>query len=243
MKRSEVNSDIHLVLLPGLDGTGKLFDPFVKQFPDPTRITVIPYPMKKHISFDMLGDYIVSLLPLDTPLVILGESYSGPVALRLATRDDINIKALILVATFAKYPESLLKTVSRLLPLSFLFRLPIPDFIIHHYCFGNTDNTVLAALLRESVRDNEPNVLARRAREGAQVDVTESLSKITIPCMYIAPGDDKLVPGSAVKYLKAHLPNMDVVTIQGAHFILQLQPKACYDSVNRFLLSSINRRL
>lgn len=236
MNREKINSAPHLVLLPGLDGTGKLFEPFIKQFPNSSRITVIPYPVEQHIPFKQLDDYIIPFLPTEEPLAILGESFSGPVALRLATRNDIDVQNVILVATFAKYPESFLKTVSKWLPLSLLLRLPIPDFVIRRYCFGSASNKGLIALLRDSIKENMPNILAMRAHDGSNVDVTELLSKVTAPCLYIAPSNDMLVPSCAINYLKIHLPDMDVVTIQGAHFILQVQPKACYEVVNRFLL-------
>jgi pimeloyl-ACP methyl ester carboxylesterase len=236
LSQREINPELHLVLLPGLDGTGKLFDPFIKQFPDPARVTVIPYPIGKFIPVAQLADYIISLLPTDKPLAILGESYSGPVALSLASRDDIDIRKVILVATFAKYPASFLKTVSKFFPLSLLFRLPIPDFVIRNYCFGSATNKTLSTLLRESVRLNKPGVLARRVHDVSSIDVTGLLADIKVPCLYIAASNDKLVPGNAIDHLKKHLPNLNVVTVQGAHFILQVQPKVCFDAVNDFLV-------
>jgi pimeloyl-ACP methyl ester carboxylesterase len=116
--------------------------------------------MDRYIPFEQLHDYIIPLLPTNIPLVLLGESYSGPVAISLSTRPELNIHGLILVATFAKYPSSLLKIVSNVLPLSLIFRLPLPDFIIRHYCFGDVGNKKIRDALRESVRENK----ARRAK-------------------------------------------------------------------------------
>lgn len=238
MYSGNINSDLHLVLLPGLDGTGKLFCPFIQQFPDPSRITMIRYPMDQHIPYAQLADYIVPLLPTGKPLAILGESYSGPVALRLATREDIDVHKIILVATFAKYPASFLKTVSKWLPLSLLFRLPIPDVVIRHYCFGSAVTKTLSTLLREAVKANKPSVLALRARDGSRVDVTALLAQINVPCLYIAASDDKLVPQKAIDHLKQHLPDLTVVTVPGSHFILQVQPEACFQIVHNFLYAT-----
>lgn len=235
MNQDNINSDLHLVLLPGLDGTGKLFCPFIQQFADPSRITVIPYPLDQHIPYEQLADYIVPLLPTGKLLAILGESYSGPVALQLAVRDDIAVRKIILVATFAKYPASFLKTVSKWLPLSLLFRLPIPAVVIRHYCFGRAFTKTLSTLLRDAVRANKPDVLARRARDGSRVDVTALLAKLNVPCLYIAASNDKLVPDTAIDHLEQHLPDMAVVTLSGSHFILQAQPKACFEVVYHFL--------
>jgi pimeloyl-ACP methyl ester carboxylesterase len=236
MTQRKNDSALHLVLLPGLDGTGKLFAPFIKQFPDPTRMTVISYPMDKYIPFTQLVDYIIHLLPTDRPLALLGESYSGPVALSLASKADLDIRKVILVATFAKFPASFLKTVSKFLPLSLLFRLPIPDFAIRYYCFGSTTNKILGSLLRDSIKANKPEVLAKRVHDVSSVDVTGLLAGIKVPCLYIAASDDKLVPGNAINHLRRHLPDLSVVTIQGSHFILQVQPNTCFNVVNNFLL-------
>ena len=224
-----------MVLFPGLDGTGKLFGPFIRQFPHTAHVTVIPYPKDRHIPFKQFGDYIVPLLPKGKPLVILGESYSGPVVLSLAARSDINVVKVILVATFARYPASFLKSLSKWLPLSLLLRLPIPEFIIRHYCFGDATTKALSTLLRESVSENKPDVLAMRAREGSLVDVSDLLADIKVPCLYIAASNDKLVPAKAVTHLQSHLFDLKVVTLKGTHFILQTQPKVCFEVVSDFI--------
>lgn len=231
----------HLILLPGLDGTGKLFDTFLKQFPDPSSITVITYPMDKHIPFEQLADYIIPLLPANKELIILGESYSGPVAINLAARDDLDIVAVILVATFAKYPASLLNSLSKHLPLSLLFRLPIPDFIIRQFCFGSRGDKTLYKQLRDSVTANRADVLAKRVNEVSSIDVTTLLEKIKVPCLYIAATDDNLVPATAIEHLKRHLAQLQVITLEGKHFILQCQPNASYEAVETFLCENVTR--
>ena len=235
---SQTNTELHLVLLPGLDGTGDLFKPFLEQFPEQSCVSVIPYPLDQYIPFEQLADYITPLLPKDKSLAILGESYSGPIAISLASRNDIDIQAIILVATFAKYPASFLRIVSKGLPLSLLFRLPIPDFIIRLFCFGSAENKTLNLMLRDSVKANRPSILAKRARNGMNIDVTILLSKIKIPCLYLAATNDKLVPNAAVDVLKKHLLNLDVVTIEGSHFILQVQPESCYEVIHNFILNN-----
>jgi pimeloyl-ACP methyl ester carboxylesterase len=230
-----VPSPTHLVLLPGLDGTGKLFEPFVEQFQGTYGVTVIPYPTQTHKPMDVLVDYVISLLPVDQPLVILGESYSGPVAIRLAARTELDIRGLVLVATFAKYPVTLLGLVSRVLPLSLLFHLPVPDFVVRRYCFGDYADKNIVSKLREVVKDNRPAVLAQRAREGAVVDVTSLLPQIRIPCLYISASGDRLVPTHTLQVIKAGIRDIEIVEIDGPHFILQTQPKACRDAIVRFM--------
>jgi len=234
-KNSERMSDLHLALLPGLDGTGKLFQPFIEQFENSNDVTVIPYPTDTHIPYDALVDYIIPLLPTGKPLVILGESYSGPIAIRLATCADLNIHGLVLVATFAKYPASTLGLASRFLPLSLLFRMPVPGILIRRYCFGEHTSEQLARQLLEAVKDNRPDVLAKRAHEGAAVDVTPLLPDIHIPCLYLSASGDRLVPKRALEVIQTGISDIEVAEIKGPHFILQVQSKSCFDRITRFM--------
>lgn len=235
MSGKENKSVYQLVLLPGLDGTGELFSPFIETFPDRDRISVISYPTDYHIPFEQLEDYIIARLPNDRPMIILGESYSGPVALKLAARNDLNILAVILVATFARFPLTPIKFVSRLLPLSLLLRLPIPAFIIRYFCFGAKTTQALSQQLRNSVRSNKPGILARRARDGATVNVTSLLGNINKPCLYIRASKDKLVPVQAMYELQGYLPDLVTMTIDGPHFILQTEPQKCRKTIQGFL--------
>lgn len=228
-----------LVLLPGLDGTGDLFSTFANEFPEKANIRIIPYPTDYHIPFETLEDYLVPRLPNDLPLVVLGESYSGPITLKLAARNDLNIVAVILVATFARFPVTPLKILSRFLPISLLLRLPIPEFIIRYFCFGSKTTKALSQQLRNSVRANNPGVLARRARDGANINVISLLGNISKPCLYIRASNDKLVPAQAMYELHRNLPDLVTMTIDGPHFILQTEPQKCSKVVQDFLEKSL----
>jgi pimeloyl-ACP methyl ester carboxylesterase len=230
-----IDSAPHLVLLPGLDGTGKLFDPFVAQLPEHVHYTIVHYPGDRPIPFMDLPDYIESRVPQDRPLVVLGESYSGPVAVLLAAQSALDIRGVILVATFARYPATWMRRLSRLAPLSFLLRLPIPDVLMQRYCFGPDINPSMMSQLREVIRENRPNVLADRARQGSKIDVTEFLSSVKVPCLYLQASMDRLVPASAVAAFKKGIPQLQVVQIDGPHFILQTRPQECYKAIQGIL--------
>ena len=168
-------------------------------------------------------------------MVLLGESYSGPIALTLATRTGIDVRAVVLVATFSRYPISALKVISRFLPLSLVLRLPIPDFVIRYFCFGDTKDQTLYDELRHSVKSNQPSVLAERARDGASIDVTEQLGLITVPCLYIAASKDRMVPNRAVQHLQGKIKHLCVHQLDGPHFILQTRPRECYELIASFV--------
>lgn len=218
-----------------MDGTGQLFESFLHQFSDGESVQVITYPTDRFIPQAELINYVSERLPEDRPLVVLGESYSGPIALSLAASSNLNIAAVVLVATFARYPSGFLKSVSRWLPISWLLHLPIPGLAIRRYCFGQYKDPRLYAALRASIRANDPAVLARRMRDGRIVDVTPLLKNITVPCLSIRASEDRLVPAKAIDDLKQNIRKFDEVNIPGPHFILQTQPRACYEAMHQWL--------
>lgn len=95
---------ITLLLLPGLDGTGVLFERFVEALPDDIDAHVLSYPGDHPMSYaDLLG-YIRDRLPAGkTRFAVLGESFSGPLALELALVEP-RVNAVILCASFVTKP-------------------------------------------------------------------------------------------------------------------------------------------
>ncbi len=69
---------IRIVLLPGLDGTGLLFEPFIQKCPEGYLPEVIQYPHDRPHSYTALEEIIESKIPGNDKFLILGESFSGP---------------------------------------------------------------------------------------------------------------------------------------------------------------------
>jgi pimeloyl-ACP methyl ester carboxylesterase len=228
-------TSLHLVLMPGLDGSGKMFQPFLEQLPVECKVTVISYPGDRTIEFSDLDDYVCERLPRETPLILIGESYSGPVAVMLSQRAELDIRGIVFVATFAHFPTTFIKLLSRLLPLSLLFSLPSPDFVIKRYCFGRWATPRLTSLVRQSVSGNKPAVIAHRSRSGAAVDVRSSLVTISVPCLYIRASDDRLVPERALQDFVEHIPQLEQAEVDGPHCLLQARPRACLAAIQYFI--------
>jgi hypothetical protein len=77
-----------LVLLPGLDGTGKLFAEFVKLLDPGVCAMVVAYPPDQPLGYEELDALVRGILDKprrDQRYVLLGESFSGPLAIRSAS--------------------------------------------------------------------------------------------------------------------------------------------------------------
>ncbi|HMA00429.1 MAG TPA: hypothetical protein VKP66_20995 [Steroidobacteraceae bacterium] len=73
-----------LLLLPGLDGTGKLFAAFLRALGPGVESRVVEYSPDEPLGYEELELRVRAALPRDRPYVLLGESFSGPIAMRIA---------------------------------------------------------------------------------------------------------------------------------------------------------------
>src|SRR5262245_41048704 len=70
-----------LVLLPGLDGTGKLFGPFVERAHATFDVKVVEYPADERLGYPELEALVGRGLPTSGPFFLVAESFSGPIAI------------------------------------------------------------------------------------------------------------------------------------------------------------------
>src|SRR4051794_30021183 len=152
-----------LVLLPGLDGTGLLFEPLLRVLPSHFAPLVISYPANEPLSYAQLLPLVRASLPVDEDYILLAESFSGPIAVELAASDPPRLKALILCATFLSNPACLSDKFSTLVrPIA--FTLEFPEFVVRRYLLGRDAPAYLVEDFRRVSRSVSPEVLAFRMR-------------------------------------------------------------------------------
>jgi len=229
-------NDLELVLMPGLDGTGIMFEPFLNVLPKEFRTTVISYPGEdKPLSYQQLVDFADGEIPKDRPIVILAESFSGPIAINILSRGLPNAKCAVFSATFANPPHQFLLDIGKMLPLDQFFRLPMPDFAFEAFCFGTDVPDSLPALLQKAIATAKPANIAARMKMLADIDELSALGRIKIPCCYIQASADHLVPSTCIEPFKAALPDLVVRKITGPHFLLQVKPTEVLEVVREFV--------
>ena len=77
----------HLVLLPGLDGTGELFGDFIAALPQSLIAIPVAYPADRVLSYIKLLEFVGAAIPQSDPFVLLAESFSTPLAISTPLRD------------------------------------------------------------------------------------------------------------------------------------------------------------
>src|SRR5688500_10831267 len=101
-------------MLPGLDGTGKLFQPLISALPKYLEPVVISYPQVVSLDYAALAELVRKQLP-DDRFVLLAESFSGPIALAASALKPEHLVAIVLCTTFVSSPTPLPRWLSSLI--------------------------------------------------------------------------------------------------------------------------------
>ena len=224
-----MSSDVIAVLLPGLDGTGKLLRDFASRSPAGIRAQVVPYPIDEVLSYSELCVYVRERLPAAAPFVIVAESFSGPVAVTLASRPIDGLRGVVLAASFVT-PPSL--PVWRFLPWRTVFRFPAPVRLLRQLMAG--PNRAMLHDIRAAIQGVSPHVLAARIRSTLTVDVRRELKAVTHPLLYIRAERDRVVPARCLHDILAVREDAVVESLDTLHAVLQHEPDAAWKLISGF---------
>ena len=221
---------IRLVLLPGMDGTGQLFGPFLAALGATVDAHVVRYPPSM-ASYKELVAFAANELPTDGHYVILGESFSGPIATALAARRPTGLVGLVLCATFVKNPPPRFNSLRSLVGLLPAIAPPIKPL---SWLLCNEAAHSQADPLRSAIASIPPSTLRARLGEVLAVDACASLRDVSVPILYLRALHDRLVPRDASQVIQRIRQDVTVVDIEAPHFLLQTAPKAAAAAVQRF---------
>jgi pimeloyl-ACP methyl ester carboxylesterase len=220
-----------LVLLPGLDGTGRLFAGFVAALPARIDPHVVAYPPDVRMSIDEHADFVVRRLPPE-PVTVLAESFSGLVALALLSRAEIAVERVVFCAAFATPPRPFLRAVARLPGAGRALRTA-PDVALRRYCLGADATSLQLDAMRSALSLVSPDVLAHRLR---LIGTEHAFAPRTdVPCLYLQATRDRLVPARAAARFAERFTEFTSVRIDGPHLALQTRPEECAQAAARFV--------
>lgn len=222
-----------LVLLPGLDGTGELFAPLRAVLEPGIDAQVIDYPTDERLTYRQLTAHVEARLP-SRPCVLLGESFSGPIALSIAAKQPPNLRGVVLSCSFAANPRPMAALAAPLLSIP----LPIPPTkVLTAVLLGKAHTPALEDLLGRALAKVMPSLLRQRLAEVLAVDVREQARRVGVPLLYLQANDDRLVPASAWNVVKSALPEARLQQIAGPHMLLQVNPVEAARAIREFMNS------
>lgn len=225
-----------LVLLPGLDGTGTLFETLIEALQGGVRTKVICYPPDLTAGYEELEHIAEALLPQDGPLVLLGESFSGPIAIALAAKHPERVKGLILCCTFVRSPRPLLAPFRFLAKMAPIKELPV--FVSSIPLLGRYSTADLRARLRAALAAVSGSVLRARLQAVMSIDASGALARVRVPVLYLQARHDWVVPKTAWSAIKQIQTNAKLVEIAGPHCLLQATPVESARLIQAFMGST-----
>jgi pimeloyl-[acyl-carrier protein] methyl ester esterase len=225
----------HLLLLPGLDGTGEMFADFLTALPNTLVATVVAYPTTKFVSYGDLLQLISAGAPKTEPFVVLAESYSTPIALKYAATNPSNLAAVILCAGFVLAPIGGWTRLVKMVAKPWIFALRAPRFILEYFFLGENAPPALTRRLRQTLRIVRPSVLCSRVREVLDCDARCDLTRTTVPIMYLLASHDRLLSASCPKEILRIRPDVVFATVDAPHLLLQREPEKAANLVAAFV--------
>jgi len=210
---------MRVVVLPGLDGTGTLLADFCSALEARgVPASVVGYPPGRPLDYDGLEAIVRGQLP-KTHFVLLGESFSGPLAIRIAADPPPGLVGLVLSTTFARSP---IGNVSAIAPLLRFAPARPPMALLSWWLLGPWATPRLRAQLCDALGRVDPAVLRTRAAETLRVDAAGRLGAITVPVLQLVAGNYRLLASAAYSRLAAGLPHCQTVELPAPHWLLQV---------------------
>lgn len=220
---------LRLVLLPGLNGSSKLFAPLLAHLDSTLQVQTLCLPSQGSQDHEHLADRILGKLG-DTAFVLLGESFSGPLAYHLALRQPSGLRGVIFAASFLSRPHPLL-ALTRYLPLPrWLLR---QSSLLRLFCLNGQASAALIQTLREEIQQLPPSLL--RARLQSLNQLPKPRLQLELPALHLLPKQDRLVTRQAQISLQTYCKQLNQVAVDGPHFLLQAQSQACAQAIQRFI--------
>jgi pimeloyl-[acyl-carrier protein] methyl ester esterase len=223
-----------LVLLPGLDGTGVLFQPFLAALaPLALEPVVIGYPPRQALGYEQLLRQVRAALPQDGPYILLGESFGGPLALRLAAEHPPRLQALILSGSFISCPFAAVPSWAAYCVRPLPFRaFPLFARLTGWLQAASDEHRLLSQQALSQVADF---VFAHRLREIIRVDVAAELRACAVPILYLQGKYDWAVPAANLARILRIKPDVHTASIASSHMILKTKPHQAVQAIDRFL--------
>jgi pimeloyl-ACP methyl ester carboxylesterase len=225
-----------LVLLPGMDGTARLFHRFDAALRAQAAIDTqaIAYPAAP-LDYAALEAFVRERLPRDRPFVVLAESFSGPLGAALRAEPPPGMRALVLCCSFVRNPRPMLAPLRHLLGL-----VPfgaMPGFALRQALLAPCSTPQLQDELAAALAQVPPSVLRQRLRAVLETDASRSFARGTLPVLYLRARHDRLVPPANALQILRLAPDAQLADIAAPHMLLQAAPEAAAVAVTAFLAS------
>lgn len=164
---------------------------------------------------------------------MLAESFSGPLAARIAAAAPPGLLGLILCCTFIKNPPPILAPLRPLVRHIPFKALPFLGLKLTH--LGRLATPALCEKIKKIIARLDNRVLQTRLCGVLAVDASSELATTQLPILYLRARDDWVIFRSSAAHIVVVAPQTQVVTINAPHFMLQTRPTETARAVVEFI--------
>ncbi len=217
-----------IVLLPGLDGTGELLKGLSEQLAGHRPVELFDYPLDRQMSYAELVTYVVKRAP-NRRFVILGESFSGPIAIEIAETDP-RVSGLVLAGSFARHPLP-----AQLAPLAWALDVRwVPRRIVAAALMGLRAAPEIEAQLNGVLAKVPREIVRARLHEALRVDKRDQLRRTKCPLLCLHGRQDRLVRKKSVDEITDARPDGEVHWLDAPHMLLTTHAATAAGIINQF---------
>jgi pimeloyl-[acyl-carrier protein] methyl ester esterase len=177
----------------------------------------------------MISSSPMSKSDCQTICIILGESFSGPIAIEIAATDS-RIAGLVLASSFARHPfPTQIAAFARLLDPR-----RIPSSIVVAVLMGVTATPELKMHLRQVLRTLPPEIIQARIQEVLRIDKRARLNEIACPMLCLHGYSDRLVRKKRVDEIVSARPDCQTRWLESSHMLLVTHTDAAVNVIEEF---------
>jgi pimeloyl-[acyl-carrier protein] methyl ester esterase len=215
-----------VVLLPGLHGSTAMFEAFVALAPPWARCVPVALPTLGDQSPDGLATTLEAEIRRLEGFVLVAESYSGPIAVRLAARLGQKVSLLVLCNPLVEMPVAL---PAGLAASAASWRgMPAAAAAL---ALAGGDRALGRAAL-DGIRALPKEVLEARLRAAFAATAAEMAPLLSPPLLAILGSRDRLVSPDRTRALLHDVPFTTVVELDAPHLVVQAKPAEVWDAIS-----------
>jgi 3-oxoadipate enol-lactonase len=218
-----------LVLVPGIDGTGRLFHRQVPLLARRYRLATYALRDDARTMDVLVGDLagvVDSLSPTGRGVIVVGESFGGTVALSFALARPKRVSALVVLNSFPRFlPQFRLELAIGALRAMPWQTMPVvrrlTAYRLHSRFTHRSEIRRFLELTRETTREG----YLARLRILRSYDVRERLGEIQAPTLFLASERDHLVPAvEQARFMAERVPQATLRILHGHGHICLIAP-------------------
>jgi pimeloyl-[acyl-carrier protein] methyl ester esterase len=230
---------LNAILLPGIDGTGKMYGPLMDCLPEWITPQVMSYPTQQALSYAELTEHMLQRLPEKTEFIIIAESFAGPLALMLRERIPGRVKALVLCGTFLSNPRPWLSIPAKVLLRDWMLAMEPNKFLGKVFVTGFEISDAMLDKAISIHKEVSPGVIRHRLYDVFEVDVRALYKQCPVPMLHLYGKHDHLILKYSAREFQRLRPDVHSVSIDGPHYLFQMRPQQCSAKITAFLQQQI----